>query len=63
LITVVELTGVGAIISARTFQYVGIYAMITIIYLATTFAIVKASHLIEFQAAITRLTTGKRMRF
>ena len=62
LITVIELTGIGTIIGTQTYQYVSTYIVIAIIYLATTFAIVKTSHLIEFKTAIPGLTT-KNLRF
>jgi polar amino acid transport system permease protein len=63
LITVVELTGAGAIIGAHTFEYVAIYAIVAVVYLATTLAIVRTSHLIEFRSAIPGLTSSKSTRF
>jgi len=63
LITVVELTGAGAIIGAHTFEYVAIYAIVALVYLATTLVIVRTSHLIEFRSAIPGLTSSKSTRF
>lgn len=57
LIAVIELTGIGTIIGTETYQYVSTYVIIAIIYLATTLAIVKAAHLLEFKIAIPGLTT------
>ena len=57
LITVIELTGMGTIIGTQTYEYVSTYIVIAIIYLATTLAIVRTSHLIEFKTAIPGLTT------
>jgi polar amino acid transport system permease protein len=61
LITVIELTGIGTIIGTQTYQYVSTYIIIAIIYLVTTVAIVKTSHLIEFKTAIPGLT-AKNLR-
>ena len=62
LITVIELTGMGTIIGTQTYEYVSTYIIIAIIYLATTLAIVRTSHLIEFKTAIPGLT-AKNQRF
>ena len=62
LIAVVELTGIGAIIGSRTFQYVAVYSIIALIYLATTLLIVKSSHLIERRTSIPGLKTSQEQR-
>jgi His/Glu/Gln/Arg/opine family amino acid ABC transporter permease subunit len=62
LIAVVELTGIGAIIGSRTFQYVAVYSIIALIYLATTLLIVKSSHLIERRTSIPGLKTSQEPR-
>ena len=62
LITVIELTGVGTIIGTQTYEYVSTYIIIAIIYLATTLAIVKASHVIEYRTAIPGLL-ARNQRF
>ena len=62
LVTVVELTAVGGIIGVRTFQYVAIYSIIALIYLATTIAITRATRRIELQYAIPGFTSSKTFR-
>jgi polar amino acid transport system permease protein len=62
LVTVVELTAVGGIIGVRTFQYVAIYSIIALIYLATTIAITRATRRIELQYAIPGFTSSKTLR-
>jgi polar amino acid transport system permease protein len=62
LVTVVELTAVGGIIGVRTFQYVAIYSIIALIYLATTIAITRATRRIELQYAIPGFTSSRTFR-
>ena len=62
LVTVVELTAVGGIIGVRTFQYVAIYSIIALIYLATTIAITRATRRIELQYAIPGFASSKTFR-
>ena len=62
LVTVVELTAVGGIIGVRTFQYVAIYSIIALIYLATTIAITRATRRIELQYTIPGFTSSKTFR-
>jgi polar amino acid transport system permease protein len=62
LIAVVELTGIGAIIGSRTFQYVAVYSIIALIYLATTLFIVKSSHSIERRTSIPGLKSSQEQR-
>jgi ABC-type amino acid transport system permease subunit len=52
----------GTIIGTQTYEYVSTYIIIAIIYLATTLAIVRTSHLIEFKTTIPGLT-AKNQRF
>jgi len=62
LITVIELTGVGTIIGTQTYEYVSTYIIIALIYVVTTLAIVKASHVVEYKTAIPGLLT-RNQRF
>jgi len=62
LVTVVELTAVGGIIGVRTFQYVAIYTIVALIYLAITIAITKTTRRIELQCMIPGLGTSKTYR-
>src|SRR5512136_1272511 len=62
LVTVVELTAVGGIIGVRTFQYVAIYSIIALIYLATTIAITRATRRIELQYAIPGFASSRTFR-
>jgi polar amino acid transport system permease protein len=58
LVTVMELTAVAGYVGARTFQYVPIYAVVALIYLATTLAIVRVSRHFEGRFAIPGLATS-----
>lgn len=62
LVTVVELTAVGGIVGVRTFQYVAIYSIIALIYLATTIAITTATRRIELRYAIPGFASSKTFR-
>ena len=62
LVTVVELTAVGGIIGVRTSQYVAIYSIIALIYLATTIAITRATRRIELQYAIPGFASSRTFR-
>jgi polar amino acid transport system permease protein len=59
LVTVVELTAVGGIIGVRTFQYVAIYSIIALIYLAITIAITKTTRRIELRYTIPGLGSSR----
>jgi len=62
LVTVVELTAVGGIIGVRTFQYVAIYSIIALIYLAITIAITKTTRRIELKYTIPGLGSSRTFR-
>ncbi|HVP23656.1 MAG TPA: amino acid ABC transporter permease [Conexivisphaerales archaeon] len=62
LVTVEELTGVGTLIGSRTFQYVTVYGIIALIYLATTLAIVRGSRILERRYAIPGLSASSAGR-
>jgi polar amino acid transport system permease protein len=62
LVTVVELTAVGCIIGVRTFQYVAIYSIIALIYLATTLAITKTTRRMEARYAIPGFASSRSIR-
>jgi ABC-type amino acid transport system permease subunit len=62
LVTVVELTAVGGIIGVRTFQYVAIYSIIALIYLAITIAITKTTRRIELRYTIPGLGSSRTFR-
>lgn len=62
LVTVVELTAVGGIIGVRTFQYVAIYSIIALIYLAITLAITKTTRRVELRYAIPGLSSSRSFR-
>ncbi|MGD1055177.1 MAG: amino acid ABC transporter permease [Nitrososphaerales archaeon] len=61
-VTVVELTAAGELIAVRTFQFVEIFAIIGLIYLATTITITRLSRRIETKVEIPGMTS-RRMRF
>jgi polar amino acid transport system permease protein len=62
LVTVVELTAAGELIAARTFQFVDVFAVIGLIYLAVTVTIARLSRKIETMVEIPGMTS-RRMRF
>jgi polar amino acid transport system permease protein len=62
LVTVVELTESGTLVGSMTFQYVLVYAIIAVIYLATTLVIVRVSRTFEGRYAIPGLSAAKAGR-
>jgi polar amino acid transport system permease protein len=62
LVTVVELTAAGELIAVRTFQFVEIFAVVGLIYLAMTVAIVRFSRTIEGRVEIPGVSS-RRTRF
>lgn len=62
LVTVVELTAAGELIAARTFQFVDVFAVIGLVYLAVTVTIARLLRKIETKVEIPGMTS-RRMRF
>ena len=62
LVTVVELTAAGELIAVRTFQFVEIFAIIGLVYLATTVAIAQVARRAETRVEIPGMSM-RRMRF
>ena len=59
LVTVIELTAAGELIAVRTFQFVEIFAVIGLIYLAVTIAIARFSKAAESRVAIPGLSARR----
>jgi polar amino acid transport system permease protein len=62
LVTVVELTAAGELIAVRTFQFVEIFAIVGLIYLAVTVTIARVSRRVETRVEIPGMSSRK-MRF
>ncbi len=54
-VTLMDITGVARTLAAETYMPIEIYAMAAIIYLALTFAMSQAIHLLEWKMDVTRV--------